>query len=281
MEWVDRLNRMIEYIESHLDGVIDEQELAQITAMPLGRLQRMMPVIANTSLAEYIRHRRLSRAAMDLRMTDSRVIDIAIKYGYDSPAAFAVAFKRQHNAAPSAVRSGSVRIASYPRLTFAIKVRGGDEMNTRIVEREGFRVVGKAIEVRQDNKECITNFWDAANSDGTERRLLPLGKPPFLGVCYGMNAGGGFRYMIGLESTLDALPDDLEAVNIPPSTWAVFDCTGPMPNAMHSVWERVFTEFLPNEPYAHAGTPDLEVYDAGDVAAEDYHSEIWIPIVKK
>jgi len=281
MGWIERMNGMVAYIESHLNDDIDGRELERITAIPLSLLHRMMPVIAGTTLTEYIRRRRLTQAAMELRLSDVKVIDLAIKYGYDSPTAFATAFKRQHGVTPAAARSGSVRVRHYSRLVFTIKVRGEEDMETRIVERDAFVAVGKAIKVNQETKDQIHKFWDACYSDGSDRLMLSTGKPPFLGVCYAMDEKGGFSYMIGLESTTDDIPTDLVTVNIPKSTWAVFDCVGPMPGAMHKTWDRIFTEYMPSEIYEHAGTPDLEVYYEGDVSAEDYHSEVWIPIVKK
>lgn len=80
--------------------------------------------------------------ASDLLDRDARVIDVALRYGYDSPTAFARAFKHVHGISPSEAKNGGVKLASYPRLVFTLSVKGEEPMDCKIVEKPAFRVVG-------------------------------------------------------------------------------------------------------------------------------------------
>ena len=132
MDWVERMNTAINYIEHNLTAEIDKNEISKITMYPIGLFQRIFTSITGIGLAEYIRRRRLSLAAIDLLNCNSRIIDIALKYGYSSSDAFSLAFKRLHNVTPSEARALNKALVSYPRLSFNLKVKGDIELNYRI-----------------------------------------------------------------------------------------------------------------------------------------------------
>ena len=174
MEWIERWNRAMDEIELSLTGEIDCERLGRIACCSAYHFQRMFTYLAGMPLGEYVRRRRMSLAAADLQAGRDKVIDIAARYGYESPTAFNRAFRAVHGIAPSAVRTGGVPVKCYPRMVFSLSVQGGEEMQYRIETRDAFRVVGIS---RPLDREIENNFrevplmWDAAARDGTVAAL--------------------------------------------------------------------------------------------------------------
>jgi AraC family transcriptional regulator len=284
MDWLNNMNRAMDHIEAHLEDDVDYDAIARAACCPAWLFQRIFAVLADLPLSEYIRRRRLTRAAFDLSATKMKVIDAAVKYGYESPDAFAAAFKRLHGVTPTAAREAQATLKAYPKLVFSLILKGDTEMNYRIERKPAFRVAGMAGVFSNNGGEqdrTIPEFWQEHDKDIP--KLLAAGGggvigKHLLGVCYGGQSDGTFRYMIGVEA--DAVPEGMETLEIPASTWAVFECVGPMPGAIQALWKRIMNEFLPNSPYSHAGTPDFELYYEGE-NNENYRSEVWIPVVKK
>ncbi len=281
MDWLRRMNSIIDYIEQNLDGKIDYKQIGLLACCPTGLFQRVFANIIDISLSEYIRRRRLTLAAFDLQTTAMKIIDIAIKYDYDSSDAFRVAFKRMHGITPTNARNQNTILKSYPKLSFLLSIKGDIEMNYKIVEKEAFTAIGKVLATTPQSED-IPKFWGTCREDGTLEKLMTASSNPLLGICFYKNKNNDdtFNYMIGIESQTDDT-EEMHTLIIPSSTWAVFSSIGPMPNAIKDVWTRIFQEFLPSSTYAHAGTPDFELYYEGNPNAEDYHSEVWIPVVKK
>lgn len=142
MEWMERMNRTMDYIEENLSGRIDPEQIARIMACPYAVFQRGFGPIAGVQLAEYIRRRRLSCAAYDLQHTSLRVIDVAVKYGYDSADAFAAAFRRMHGLTPQEARKPGAKLSFYPRLTFSLRIVGTEKMRYEVCELPAFSVLG-------------------------------------------------------------------------------------------------------------------------------------------
>lgn len=158
-------------------------------------------------------------------------------------------------------------------------------MNIKIIEKDAFKIVGKGIKVSMENDEhqrAITEFWIESNSNGFSEELSrhsgPMG---LLGVCMPYQPEyNGFIYYIGTEKNKEELPEGWEEEEIPAAKWAVFECVGPMPGAIQSVWSRIYSEWFPSSGYKHDKAPEIEVYPAGDPNSENYRSEIWIPVIE-
>jgi AraC family transcriptional regulator len=146
MDWLKSMNRAMDYIEAHLEDDVDYDEIARIAYCPAGLFQRFFAIIADLPLSEYIRRRKLTMAAFDIVEGRQKVIDVAVKYGYDSPDSFAVAFKRLHGITPTAARERGVMLKAYPKLVFSLILKGDSEMNYRIEQKPAFRVAGMAGE---------------------------------------------------------------------------------------------------------------------------------------
>ena len=149
MEWIERFNNVINYIEENITQQIDYEEIAKIACCSSYHFQRMFTYMAGIPLSEYIRKRKMSLAAVDLQSGDERIIDVAEKYGYNSPTAFNRAFQSIHGISPSAVKNGNVYVKSFPRLSFKLVVKGVEELNYRIETKEAFRILGVSAPPKQ------------------------------------------------------------------------------------------------------------------------------------
>ncbi len=287
MEWLIRLNQAIDYIEAHLMSEVNLNAVAREAASSTFHFHRSFVMLTGVTVAEYVRRRRLTLAAQELASSQGlRVIDVALKYGYETPESFTKAFTRLHGLPPSQVKHGGVNLKAYPRITFSISIKGDVGMNYKIVEKSGYKVVGKSMKVTTvngQNLKQIPEFWKACYQDGTIEKICDANpSKSMLGIC--MNDFDDemktFTYVIGVEQG-DKKGEDLESFEIPASTWAVFESVGPMPEAIQKVWERIFSEWFPATGYEHAGLPELEVYPSGDNNNEHYYCEVWIPVKAK
>lgn len=248
--------------------------------------QRMFSMLTGYTVSEYIRNRRITVATQELINCGSKVIDVAVKYGYESPESFTKAFRKIHGISPSETKKNSFSLKAYPKLSFQIQIKGDVEMDYKIVEKGDFTVVGKSIQtsiVNGENYRNIAAFWNESNQNGLTRELAKnCGSLGLLGICVDFdNEQESLTYLIGVEKNIDRMPTDWEERQIPSATWAVFPVRGAMPNAIQKVWERIFSEWFPSTGYQHAAGPEMEVYPSdADPSSEDYYSEIWIPIKK-
>ncbi len=285
MEELQRMMDSIDYIEARLDQEISIDDIAASACSSRFHFQRMFQFITGVTVAEYIRRRRLTVAAQELASTSIKVIDAAMKYGYETPESFSKAFRKLHGMSPSRAREPGQRLTAYPRLSFQIQIKGDQDMNYRIVEKDSFEVIGKGKRVRTvngENMNTISAFWEEMNANGTSAKLCkPDSDDVMYGICMEFTPEmEEFTYFIaGNKQKGDGL-EEFEVKRIPASTWAVFDVRGAMPDAIQKVWDRIFSEWFPATGYSHAEGPELEVYLPGNPADADYRSEIWIPIQK-
>lgn len=287
MDWIDDLNRAMEYIEGQLPGEVDAGEVARRAACSEFHLQRMFPYMTGMTLAEYVRRRRMSLAAMELA-GGRRVVDVALECGYESPTAFARAFRAAQDASPSEVQRGEAKAVQHPRLTFTVQVKGDTAMEYRIIEKPAFRVVGYTTGgdwTLENAGEKATAFWYELGQDNGRRihealALMDGSEPAgLLGVSFCDDCG--FKgYLVGV-ATSQPCPEGMQVRTVPAATYAVFDCTGPMPDAMQQLQHRILAEWLPSSGYEWAAKSDVELYFGPDMTAEDYKSQVWLPIEKR
>lgn len=281
MEWVERLNQSMKYIEEHLAGEIDYEQLGRIACCSGFHFQRMFTYMAGMTLSEYIRRRRMSLAAVDLQGGDAKVVDIAEKYGYQSPTAFNRAFQGVHGIAPSAVRSEGVSVKSFPPIKFEISVKGAEEMEYRIETKEAFRIVGVSAPLHreiEENFQIVPRMWQDAVSNGTIQKLVGMMDTPFKGLLgvSACNDEEAWKYFIAVASEGDK--GDFDEYIIPASTWAVFPGTGTN-QSVQELERRIVTEWLPTSGYEYANAPDIEVYLNPDPQNAQY--EVWIPVSRR
>jgi AraC family transcriptional regulator len=282
MEWIERLNCAVNYIEENIKEPIDLEEVSKIACCSTYHFQRMFAYIADITLSEYIRRRRMSLAAVDLQDGSEKVIDISLKYGYDSPTAFNRAFKSVHGIAPSQAREEGTTLKAFPPISFKITIKGDSEMNYRIEQKEAFRIVGVSEPLETEiekNFEIVPQMWGNAVVNGTIPRLAAMmDEVPFglLGVS-SCNELDNWRYYIAVASS-QPIEGDLEEYIVPSSTWAIFSGEGSN-QSIQDLEKRIVTEWLPTSGYEYGNAPDIEVYLNPDPENAKY--EVWIPVTKK
>jgi AraC family transcriptional regulator len=285
MEWLKQMQAAIDYMEEHMEERITIEEIARAGCSSPFHFQRMFYMLTGVTVGEYMRRRRLTLAAQELAGSASKVLDVALKYGYDSPESFAKAFRKLHGIPPSQARAEGVKLKAYPRITFQILLKGDKEMDYQIIDKPAFKAAGIVIETTMEdgqNKKDITKFWADSQLNGDVARIISLlGAEELYGIIYGIVPGQDtFNYMIGGRLDGDEVPEGLTAIEIPASRWAVFTAVGPLPGSIQSLFNRIFQEWFPATGYEHAHAPELEVYFPGDIHSEDYRCEVWVPIVK-
>jgi AraC family transcriptional regulator len=282
MEWIDRLNKTIAYIEENLTGEIDYEKLGRLACCSSYHFQRMFGYMAGMPLSEYIRRRRMSRAAADLQSGGEKIIDVAAKYGYDSPTAFNRAFQSVHGFAPSQARENGKTLKSFPPISFQITMKGAVQMDYRIEKKDAFRIIGISAQMYAEiekNFETIPALWGKAAQEGIIPRLCermnsqPMG---VLGVSVCNESAENWRYYIAVASTSKA--GDFEEYTVPAFTWAIFPGEG-TGSSIQQLEQRIVTEWLPTSGYEYAHGPDVEVYL--DPNPDNTKYEVWIPVVKK
>lgn len=290
MDSLKRMNDAINYIEENLDGEIDFKEVARLAFCSEYHFQRMFSFLAGVSLSEYIRRRRLTIAAFELNNSNIRIIDLAVKYGYKSPDSFTRAFQNLHGITPSEARCNSKSLKAYPRMTFQLSIKGGNEMNYRIEEKEAFRIIGikKRVPIIFNgvNPE-IAAMWESLTFE-TINKLKKLSNIEPMGLISAsvnfsegrMEEKGELDHYIGVATTKEC-PDNLSQLEVSSTTWAVFEAVGPFPDTLQNVWGRIYSEWFPSSNYEQTKGPEILWNENKDVTSPTFKSEIWIPVIKK
>ena len=280
MDWLRQWNLALDYLEEHLDKEIDLEQVGRLACCSPYHFQRMFSYLGGVPLSEYVRRRRMTRAAVDLQNGD-KVLQVAARYGYESPTAFNRAFQSVHGLPPSAARREGVKLKSYPRIRFKFVLKGDTEMEYQIVSRPAFRIVGLRTPLPSDVDEgflMVPRFWAEAGPRIPE--LLPLMEediPGVLGISTCQKEQDNFYYIA--VATQRPAPEGLWEEEIPACTWAVFTGHGPMPETMQELQKRIVSEWLPESGYEWAQAPDVEVYLSRQGEAEP-RFQVWLPVCR-
>lgn len=284
MNWSESIVKAIEYIENNLTNDITIEDISNYSYISSFYFQKGFSIICGYGLSEYIRNRKLSCAGYEVLNTDNKIIDIALKYGYDSPDSFTKAFTRFHGSTPTEVRKGG-KIKEFAPLKINLSLKGGYTMEYKIEEKESFKVVGLKGNFKYETaNQDIPKMWKKFFMKTTFTKINPK-----YGVNIDTNMGSDvFDYIIGDDYNEDLkVPKDFEIIEIPKFTWAIFSCIGPSSVKMPEVNEKIFTEWLPNSnDYEIAAGYNIEMYSnpkdyKKGVNDEKYYSEVWIPIKRK
>ncbi len=284
---IKAFNETMKYIEETLTGRIDVRKIALLSGYSYPLFSRMFSIMVDYPLSEYIRFRKLSCAAIDLRETDEKIIEIAFKYGYESQDSFSLAFKKFHGHTPKEVRKGSA-FQIFSPIRLSLSVEGGKNMDIKIMKKSAFKIAGVAERVEEG---CdFPNVWDKLFKKVSEEKLESLGNGQSYGACYEIEKNEKenpeskytVSYMAGYDvQNIDKAKDlGLSILEVPEAEYAVVKLKGIVPNCIHKGWKYVTGMFFPEQSYRHAGTPDFEVYSEGDMYSPNYEMELWVPIVK-
>jgi AraC family transcriptional regulator len=284
MDWLERMNAAVDYIEDNIMGNIDYRQAARIACCPNYHFQRMFSFIAGIPLSEYIRRRRLTLAAFELQRSNMSVIEIAQKYGYESHSAFTRAFSELHGAAPVAARKPGAKLKAYPRMSFQISIKGGEEMNYSVEKTGAFAAAGFKYRVKTGNAHsAIPLIWEEIRRNGAADNLLELagnysgGRPGgILGICSDGDWGGNDEFSYYVAALCDKeTPGGMERVDFPESQWVVFEA--PAVVDILKSWERLYTDWLPASGYSLADLPAVECYYPPEHRPQN---ELRIPIIR-
>lgn len=302
MDWLRRMNEAVGYIEDHLEEEIDYNKVASIACCSSYHFQRMFSYMADVPLSEYIRRRRLSLAAFELQKGKSKIIDIAFKYGYESPSSFARAFQTLHGIVPSAARNLGVPLSVFPRIFFYMSIKGNTELRYRIEEKEAFSVFGTEFIINGVNEsyQQIPALWKRVFHDGTADRMLKASqdseennkgtssssdvKKLLNAAIYDHNRPDGtYRYMICFNLPQRGPDHEFKTLQIPPCTWAIFQTDEhtlvQTTEKIQALWKRIYPDWFPSSGYDYVSGPEFEMYY--HLGGETYVSEIWLPVQKK
>ena len=286
MDWVKQLNKVMDYIDVNLQSEISYDRISEIACCSIYNFQRMFSYMAQTSLSEYIRNRRLTLAAFDVIKGDERIIDIALKYGYDSQDAFSRAFRNFHGVLPSTVRNEPVTLKSCPKLSFQITIKGAEKMKYQIEKWPAFKVAGISSRIKTDRAfDLAPQIWDRAWKDGTMQKFIqffPDYRPAgFLGIA----AGGGWGssdemdYILAVTNYVDVsgcshvpAPEGMEEFSYPSATWVIINADGEIPKAVQEVYQNFYSEWLPSSGYKLSDLPVFECY------MQENRQEVWIAV---
>ncbi|WP_406225465.1 GyrI-like domain-containing protein [Streptomyces anulatus] len=283
---LERLNDAMEHVEAHLGERIEVAELARIAMTSEYHFRRMFSALAGIPLSEYIRRRRMTVAGAEvLGAPDRTLLDVAVRYGYDTGEGFARAFRAVHGIGPGEARRGGAVLRSQQRLTFRLAVEGSTAMQYKLVEKDAFRVVGRKARVpliHEGPNPAIAEFIRGIGREELDRIAALSDQEPagIVGVSDQLDPsraeGTELDYYHGVVSGSEP-PEGLDSLSVPAGTWAVFTNEGAFPQALQYLWRDVFTQWFPSNPYASRPGPEIlrvRLTEEGKRA----EAELWIPV---
>lgn len=279
MNIIRSFNSTIDYLETVLDDKIDEKKVTQLSGYSYSMFSRLFSILTEMTLSEYLRSRRLTEAAVILRNTNEKIIDIAFRFGYESSDSFGTAFKNFHGFTPSEVRNGKpFKLVS--RVQLALSVRGGRSMNITIQKKKAFTVAG--LNEQSINSSLCPSVWDKLYEKYSYDELASLGSGEIVGVCHDVENPNTINYMAAyiVNDVNKARGMGLEVLEVEETEYAVVELIGTVPECIHNGWKYAMEVFFPEHGYVHSGKPDFEYYYEGDMNSKDYKMELWIPVCK-
>ena len=285
MEWAEAITEAVRYMESHITEDITMYDVAEHVNISPFYFHKGFSILCGYSVTEYIRNRRLALAGEELITGDMTVMQLAMKYGYDSPDSFTKAFSRFHGYTPLMVRRNKMPVKAFAPLKLTISLKGGYIMDYRITQKEAFTVLSNSKEFHYENaKRDIPAFWQEHYASGKGQQVCGM-----FGINIDPQMGNEtFEYLIAdIYNPSTDIPDGFTVKTIPAFTWAVFPCKGALPQALQDVNTKIFSEWLPAlQNYELAAGYCVEMYDAPDkypkgTGDENYYTEIWLPVKKK
>lgn len=298
MDWLVSLKKAIDYMEVHLLADIGAKEVADAIHISPFYFQKGFKIVTGYSVGEYLRNRRLYLAGLDVIkgrnvLVKEKIIDLAYKYGYDTPESFTKAFSRFHGLSPMQLRAQPYKITTFQPLVIEISIKGGNRMDFTVEKREAMKIIGFKRTFSYDNSyEEIPKFWDEfcekyCKQDSSSRQIEEEIRQTIaecvvgeFGVCVeGGTTENQFDYYIAGAYQGGRIPQGMTVFEIPASEWVKFKCVGPMPKALQTVNTRIFKEWLPgNQEFEIACHINIEWYTNGDTQSDTYESGIWIPV---
>ncbi len=300
MDWITGIQNAINYIENHLTEEIDYEQAARESFSSSFHFQRVFSILCGMTLGEYIRLRRLTLAGAELVTTGSKVIDIAAKYGYESPESFTKAFQKFHGITPSQARTDGAMLKSFSRLSIKISLEGGTTMDYRMEEKPAMLLTGYKKRFAGDPG----NKQNQDHNFACENRLLQyvlqgISREHVLTYQVLTNFGpDGYDFYFAnelprwaledFEPDLGAFAKNYEHITVPAGLYLVCEterCKYPT-NLLDGLRRQAVTEWLPSSGYVLRDAPELGLIhwfweEGNNELNNSRYCEIWIPIEKK
>ena len=275
MNYINEIQKAIDYIEDNLDKDINFEIVAKEVGMSAFYFHRIFTAIIGISPTAYIRNRRLTVAAQEISKNNENILDIALKYGFESHEAFSRAFKNFHGVVPKLAKKDGNEFKNFSKANIDIEVNTNNILNYRIESKEVIKVLAFLRKFNIENKDEIPKYWKELKESGTLEKISNNYKKDLLGICIGTQSDFEYKYGIGIEQTEDIETNiEMETIEIPKSTWVVFKCEGQDEKNINELWTRIYKEFFITSSYKQSMDIDFELYD-------DKNTEIWIPISKE
>lgn len=292
MDIIYCMNMAMSYIEENLSKEIDVEKISQIACCSLYHFKRMFSYLTGLSLGEYIRNRKLSMAAILLRNKKNKVIDIAMQFGYESPDSFTKAFQSFHKITPSMARQSTSEIKICTPIVFQLKIKGGNMLNYRVVEKEAFNIIGvsgKIPLIYNGPNPHTANVWKRL----TQRDILVLLGYSKIEPSGMLNVYTNYEdqkeegteldlYVgIALEKSIKPYCEHFDVLHVEASTWAVFTTIETHPYETQETWSRIYSEWLVPSNYELTKGPEILWRESYETEKPNVKTEIWIPIMQK
>ncbi|WP_418960874.1 AraC family transcriptional regulator [Streptomyces tritici] len=287
---LEQLNQALDHIEDCLQAEagreVDIAEVARIATTSQYHFRRLFSALAGMPLSVYVRRRRMTLAGAEVLDGERTLLDVAVRHGYGSGEAFARAFRSVHGIGPGEARRTGATLTAQPRMSFRVVVEGSTTMRYRIVEKEAFRVLGRkarvplvhegvnaaaAAHVETLDQQAILRMKELA--DGEPEGVLSA----VVHLTDSREEGSEVDYWIGVTTGPEAAAEELDTLEVPAGTWAVFDNHGPYPTALQELWRDVFTQWFPSNPYVSRPGPELLRTQPVEIGAAT-DSQLWIPV---
>lgn len=275
MNYINELQKAIDYIEDNLENNINFEIVAKEVGMSAFYFHRIFSAVIGISPTTYIRNRRLTVAAQEISKNNKSILDIALKYGFESHEAFSRAFKNFHGVVPKMAKTDGNEFKNFSKANIDIEVNTNNILNYRIESKEVIKVLAFLRKFNIENKDEIPRYWKELKEGRTLEKISNNYKKDLLGICIGTQSDFEYKYGIGIEQTEDVETNiEMETIEIPKSAWVVFKCKGQDEKDINELWTRIYKEFFITSSYKQCMDIDFELYD-------DENTEIWIPISKE
>lgn len=272
MNYIVEVQKALDYIEDNLEEDINYEKISKELGLSSFYFHRIFSSIVGISPAEYIRNRRLTCAADELSIHKANILDIAIKYQFNSNESFTRAFTKFHNVTPKMAKVDGTKLKAFSKVQLSLNVKGGNIMNYRIENKEAFKICAIIRDFSIETKSEIPEFWDEVKENGKLKEISKNFTRPTLGVCIGENNAQQYKYGIGIKMEDDDKKiSETEIIDVAKSKWVIFKCEGNSAEAINELWTKIYKEYFPTSEYKQSMNIDFELYNESTV-------EIWIPI---
>ena len=268
----NKLNELILYIENNLDKEISNEKMAQILCVNTYTLYRVFMFVTGISLTEYIRNRRLSVAGIEILNSNIKIIDLSLKYGYNSVDGFSRAFYKFHGISPSDAKKKSNYLKDYPPYSFS-NFKLNKELHYRIEHFDSFKLNCIGFESKLFDMHILApKFWNTLHNNKNYSDIFSKDVTYYGVIKYddlfpnSINA----NYYAGSKIKFDKSTE----VIIPESDWAVFEIDEPSGDFMYEYSQYVYSNWIPFSGYNIKNAPEIEVYYPNS------KTEWWLPIEK-